>query len=158
MVTVVDLAPPPTVHISLAVPIALERGGWTWGELPRLAGVLAREYVYNADECAAVTTTYGMMLSRMIRTCEADRFCVTVRGRVTGALIRRAEWSWDDHAHEFAPSGEPLDGWRAAARAYWDATGQLIGNQRFEARRGRQGTPVGASRGTYHCSPLARAA
>lgn len=136
MVAFIDLAPVPTVNVLLAVPVSWGAGGWSWGELPRLGTVLAREYVYDAAECASVVNTYGTMMSRMIRTCEADRFCITVRGRVTGLILRRAEWVWDDHAHTYAAHGEPLDGWRVAARAYWEATGQLIGAQRFE-RSGR---------------------
>lgn len=136
MITFVDLAPVPTANLYLTIPVALAAGGWTWGELPRMRGVLAREYIYTAAECAAVVNAYGTALSRMIRTSEADRFCITVRGQVTGMLLRRAEWAWDDHLHEFAPDGEPLDGWSAAARAYWEATGQLISSQHFEASGG----------------------
>lgn len=162
MVTFVDLAPSTTVELFLTIPVALEKGGWTWGELPRLAGVLACEYVYSAAECVSVVNTYGTMMSRMIRTCEADRFCITVRGRVTGALIRRAEWVWDDHVHQFAEHGEPLDGWRAAARAYWDATGQLISSQHFEASQSRieasSAVRLKFLRGAHHCSPLTHAA
>jgi hypothetical protein len=137
MVAFIDLAPVPTAMLFLAVPVALDEGGWTWGELARFPGVLAREYVYSAHEVAAVVSTYGTMLAHMIKTSEADRFCISVRGRITGALVWRAEWAWDDHAHVYAPYGEPIDGWREAARAYWNITGELISNQKFSASSGR---------------------
>jgi hypothetical protein len=137
MVAFIDLAPVPTALVFLAVPVAIEGGGWAWGELKRFAGVLAREYVYSAHEVAAVVSTYGTMLTRMIKTSEADKFCITVRGRVTGCLLWRAEWAWDDHLHSYEPYGDPIDGWREAARAYWNITGELISNQKFSASSGR---------------------
>ncbi|MFF7408673.1 hypothetical protein [Streptomyces lydicus] len=136
MVAFIDLAPVPTISLFLAVPVAIAEGGWKWGELPRYAGELAREYVYTAAECAALVASYGRAMAALIRTSEADRFCITARGRVSGLMVRRAEWAWNTYARAYVPDGEPIDGWRAASRAYWMATGEFIDRQRFTARRG----------------------
>lgn len=131
MITYVDLAPLPTVHVFLSVPVAIDGDGWTWGELGRFAGPLAREYAYSARECAALVRTYGTTMARLIQPKEADRFCIYVRGPVTGLLLHRAEWKWDQRAHTYKPDGEPWCGWRPAAKAYFERTGELIDSKRF---------------------------
>jgi hypothetical protein len=136
MVAFVDLGPVPTVNLLMAVPVALGESGWSWGELPRFAGVLAREYAYSAAECAALVKTYGAALARMIKPSEAERFCLVVRGKTTGLVLQRAEWVWNPYARGFVPDGEPWCGWKTAARAYWEATGELAGSQRFSAHGG----------------------
>lgn len=133
MVAFIDLAPVPTANLFVMVPVALADGGWAWGELPRFAGVLAREYVYSAAECAALVKSYGRMVAAMIKPYEADRFCLTARGRVTGMILYRAEWVWNQYARGYVPDGEALDGWKVAARAHWEATGELVGSLRFQA-------------------------
>lgn len=131
MITYVDLAPLPTVHVYLSVPVAIDGDGWTWGVHPRFTEPLAREYVYSASECAAAVRTYGVMLARMIQPKEADRFCIYVRGPVTGMLLHRAEWKWDDLANAYTPNGEPWCGWRAAARVYFERTDRLLDPSMF---------------------------
>lgn len=158
MVAYVDLVPVPTAALFLTVPVPLATGGWTWGELPRLAGALAWEYVYTAHECEALVNSYGTMLGRMIRTIEADRFCVTVRGRVTGIILRRAEWTWDAHELAYVPTGEALDGWRTAARAYWEATGEMIDARGFVAHETIAVDDPPTQLRRQHCAPWAEAA
>lgn len=141
MVSFVDLGPVPTVNLLMAVPVALGESGWSWGEFPRFAGVLAREYAYSAAECAALVKTYGAAVARLIKPSEAERFCLVARGVTTGAVLRRAEWVWNPYARGFVPDGDPWCGWKAAARVYWEVTGELIGSQRFNPRSGLLAMP-----------------
>lgn len=130
----VDLLPTPTVHVYLMVPVALIGGGWTWGELQRFGGVLASEYVYSATECESVARTYGATMTRMIKTYEADRFCILVRGRVTGHLIGRQEWEYVPGMRTYQPVGEYHCGFRGGVRALWEATGRVVTSEAFKAR------------------------
>ncbi|MGW6754563.1 hypothetical protein [Streptomyces sp. NPDC055006] len=141
MVAFVDLGPVPTVNLLMAVPVALGNGGWSWGEFPRFPGVLAREYAYSAAECAALVKSYGAAVARMLKPSEAERFCLVLRGTTTGAVVHRAEWAWNFYARAFVPDGESWCGWKAAARAYWEMTGELVGSQRFEPRSGLLAMP-----------------
>lgn len=146
MITFIELGPKPTIHLLLRVPVSLPSGGWSWGELQRFAGVLAKEYAYTADEVRALVHTYGRMIARMICRSEADRFSIMARGPVTGRTLGIREWSLS-HG-EYEPAGEYLCGFRAAAKAYFETTGQLITSQRFDARSGpflRADTPPVAS-------------
>lgn len=133
MITFADLGPVPTVHLFLRVPVPLNAGGWTWGELPPYEGVLAREYVYSQRECEAVVKTYGRMIGTIgaMRKCLGVRYSVMAKGPVTGMVLGLGEWSWSAVDKSYAQSGEYLCGFRRGARAYWEATGTLIERQKF---------------------------
>lgn len=135
MITFLDLGPKATVHLMLKVPVPLGDDGWTWGELPAYAGVLAREFAYNARECAALVHAYGRILGRLLQIdIRPDRFCIQARGKVTGFLLGLQEWQWAPDIGEFRPAGEYLCGWRDALRKYFDKTGELPPIGGFRAR------------------------
>lgn len=123
----VHIIPTPTVDLFLLIPCAI-RGGWNWAEHPRFTGVLASEYVYSAREASAIVRSYARSMSRQIRPQEADRFAVLARGRVTSMIVARDEWYWADH--QFNPTGEPWNTWRAASRRYFEITGTVFETHR----------------------------
>lgn len=137
MITFVDLGPTATVHLFLKVPVPLGGSdrGWGWGELPQYMGVMAREFAYDARECAALVHTYGRTLGRLLQTDKRpDRFTITARGSITGMVLGLREWQWAPDAREFRAAGEYLCGWRASLRAYFEQTGELFGHPKFMAR------------------------
>ncbi|MGX1133228.1 hypothetical protein RKD49_005418 [Streptomyces glaucescens] len=140
MITFVDLGPKATVHLFLKVPVVMSGLNWTWGELPKYAGLLAREYAYSAHECASVVHTYGRTMGRLLQRQGPDRFMITARGPVTGNVLGIREWQWAAEPQEFRPVGEYLCGWRSAVKAYFELTGELFSHCRFDAREG--GLPV----------------
>jgi hypothetical protein len=135
MITFADLGPTPTVHLFLRVPVPLAAGGWTWGELPPYAGVLAREYVYSQRECEAVVNAYGRIIGTVgqQQKCLGDRYSVMAKGPVTGLVLGLREWVWSAVERAYVHAGEYLCGFRRGARAYWEATGTLIERQTFSA-------------------------
>ena len=134
MITFLDLGPKPTAHLFLKVPVPMGTSGWSWGDLPRLAGCLAKEYAYTAAECMALVHAYGRTISRIVTRAEAPRFTIVARGPVTGRILGMREWQ--AQRGEYEPVGEYLCGWKAAVRAYWEATGILFEGKGFDARSG----------------------
>jgi len=135
MVTFLELGPRDTVHISLKVPVDLPGGGWTWGDLPEFAGVLAREFCYDGDECGALVRSYGRVLGEMLqRAIRPDRFQILARGKVTSFLLGLQEWQWSSDAGMFKPVGEYLCGWRDALKGYLMKMGELPPEGTFRAR------------------------
>jgi len=135
MITFMDLGPKATAHLYLRVPVAMDGSSWSWGELPAYAGVLAREFVYTAAECAALIHAYGRVIGRLLQSAALpDRFTITARGPITGKVLGLREWQYDAASHEYEAAGEYLCGWRAAIRSYFELTGELWGEQHFDAR------------------------
>lgn len=135
MITFIDLGPKATVYLSLKVPVPLSSGGWSWGELPQFAGILAREFAYTARECAAVVHSYGRIIGQLLQSeLRPDRFTITARGPVTGKVCGMREWQWAATQHEFEPAGEYLCGWRSGLRDYFQLTGELFSETAFRAR------------------------
>ena len=132
MITFADLGPVPTVHLFLRVPVPLPAGGWTWGELPRYAGVLAREFAYSARECESLVHTFGRTMTRITPSrALGNRFMIVARGPVTGLTLGMREWQWSDDLHDYKRAGEYLCGWREAIRAYYRKTGESLEDKRF---------------------------
>jgi hypothetical protein len=135
MITFVDLGPTAHVHLYVLAPRPLPDGGWSWGELPGFAGVVAKEYAYSARECRSLVQTYGRTITRVLTSRQiGDRFRVYARGRSTGNMLGMREWVWSPVRHDFEPVGEYLCGWREAIQAYYRLTGQVFSEKRFEAR------------------------
>lgn len=135
MIVFLDLGPRATVHLLMKVPVAMNGGGWAWGEMPGYAGVLAREFAYNGQECTALVRTYGRMVGRLLQSgVRPDRFQILARGKTTDFLLGMQEWEWAADTHEFRPVGEYLCGWRDALRKYFGATGELPPHGTFRAR------------------------
>lgn len=135
MITFIDLGPLATVHLFLRVPTPLHAGGWTWGELPALAGVLAKEFAYTADECASLVHTYGRNMTRVLtRRQLGDRFTIVAKGPKTGLTLGLREWEWSPELRDYRRAGEYLCGWREAVKALYLQTGELFKDQHFEAR------------------------
>lgn len=120
----------PTVDLSLLVPAAIAEGAWGWAAHPRFPGVLASEYVYTAREAVAVVRAFARALAPQLNCKEVARFAVLARGRVTGMILARDEWAWVNGA--YAPTGEPWETFRAAARRYYELTGQLIEQKHYQ--------------------------
>lgn len=134
MVAVVALGPVPTVHLFVRVPVALTTGGWTWGEHSALPGALAKDFAYDADECAALVHTYGRTLTRiMTRRQIGVRFTICARGPVTGLVLGLREWEWSADLGDYRRVGEYMCGWREASRAYYLRTGQFVDRARFKS-------------------------
>jgi hypothetical protein len=137
MITFMDLGPKATAYLYLKVPVPMDGNSWTWGELPAYAGVLAREFVYTAQECAALIHAYGRILGTLLQSAaQPDRFTLTARGPITGKVLGLREWQYDGASHAYVPAGEYLCGWRASLRSYFEMTGELWGSQHFDAREG----------------------
>lgn len=152
-----DLGPKPTVHLYLRVPVPLRAGGWTWGELPSLPGVLAREYAYSADECSALVHTYGRTIKRLMACQEiGERFTIVAKGPVTGLTLGMREWEWSGEIKGYRRIGEYLCGWREAVKALYLKTGTLMPNCRFEARPGEDAANVLAARMPFKHIPHVR--
>lgn len=130
----VSIVPAPTADLFLYVPGPLGEGSWAWSEHPQWPGVLASDYAYSAHEVSALVRGYACAMARQIRPQDAPRFVMLARGRVTGLVLARDEWSWVRTAGMFEPTGEPWNTWKAAARRYWEITGTLIERQRFRSR------------------------
>jgi len=135
MITFIDLGPVATVHLYVRVMVPLKAGGWTWGELPALAGVMAREFAYTAEECASLVHTYGRTVGRIKGVRElGDRFSVVAKGPKTGMTLGIREWEWSSSTRDYRRAGEYLCGWREAVKALYRQTGELMINQKFESR------------------------
>jgi hypothetical protein len=130
----VYIGPAPTADLFLYVPGPLGEGSWAWSEHPRWPGVLASDYVYSAHEASALVRGYACSMARQMRPQEASRFVMLARGRVSGLVLARDEWSWVRTSGQYAPTGEPWNTWPAAARRYWEITNTLIERQRFRPR------------------------
>jgi hypothetical protein len=165
MITFIDLGPRATVHLLLKVPVAMAGGGWSWGELPAYAGALAREFAYNAGECAALVRTYGQMMGRLLQSdIRPGRFEIHAQGATTGFLLGLQEWQWAPDGREFRPAGEYMCGWRDALRKYFEKTGELPPAGTFRPRMIAQSpcwvaqSPERAKAATVSPTLLARAA
>lgn len=124
----------PTVHLLLRVPVPLNTGGWQWGEHPNYVGCMVREYAYNASECRALVMTYGRWLPTILGRKElGERFTVLAKGPVSGMTLGLAMWVWCPREHCYAMESEYMDGWRPAARIYYQRTGEIIERQTFSA-------------------------
>lgn len=141
MTVIMDLVPTHTATLALTVPVPLESGGWAWGELGRFPGELAREFCYSLADAVSLVSTYARVVAGLIKPGEAERFTITLRERVTGTIMRRAEFVWNIYARSYIPSGEAWCGWKTAMRAYWTTTGRLFTSQRFDARATLMWTP-----------------
>lgn len=101
-----------SVDLWLSVPIPLAGGGWKWGVLDRFgSGVLGTELVYNCTELVMVLRAYCVVISRMIRTAEADRFLITATGEFAHA---RAEWGWVPSLRGYQSLADPWIQWGPA--------------------------------------------
>jgi hypothetical protein len=144
MITFIDLGPMATVHLFLRVPRPLQAGGWSWGELPGMAGVLAKEFAYTAGECTSLVHTYGRNMTRMLAQGQlGDRFTIVAKGPKTGLTLGMREWEWSTELRDYRRAGEYLCGWREAVKALYLQTGELFTDCRFEARPA--GLPVVAN-------------
>jgi hypothetical protein len=78
---------------------------------------------------------YATVMSRILRTRDAERFNVLARGRTTGLIVAQDEWHWDGGRHIFRPSAEtPWNQWKQVARRYYEITGTRIEKRRFRPR------------------------
>ncbi|MGW4986284.1 hypothetical protein ACWEQ3_01355 [Streptomyces mirabilis] len=130
--------PSPTVLIYLRVPVPLASGGWAWGESEAYRGALAREYAYTAHEVRSLVHSYGRILKEAAhvsgrRAALGERFSIVAKGRVTGLTVGLREWEWSRPERAYVRTGEYLDGWRQAVRAYWQQTGTLLSSLSFDA-------------------------
>jgi hypothetical protein len=96
--------------------------------------VLASDYAYSGHEASALVRAYATTMARLIRPREANRFTLLARGRVTGLVLARDEWEWRTYEHAYAPTGEPWNTFKAAARRYWEITGTLADRRCFRPR------------------------
>jgi hypothetical protein len=100
-----------TVRLWVTVPEALVPAGWAWGPLERYCPA-ASEYVNSDGELRAVLRTYGRVLARLILPAEGDRFAVSAR-TLSGVLVGRDQWLWDDLQGAYVAHGEPFSVWGA---------------------------------------------
>ncbi len=103
-----------------------------------MAGVLAKEFAYTADECASLVHTYGRTVTRVLTRGQiGDRFTIVAKGPKTGLTVGLREWEWSPELRDYKRAGEYLCGWREAVKALYLQTGELFTQCRFEARATR---------------------